>query len=394
MVAQKRQKSCASCIAAKRKCDKARPFCRRCEDKGLDCRYAVLIRRAVAKSSPSDEPTEIPGHVYFFNTHVSSLSASASSKLWFMTPETWNIEKANPRAPQIPIPVFRTFVQRLQDWLVQWIHDGQCPFIHRQLYADGFFPTCMQDAFSSISIQQSCNSSNQDLTARIIQDRANSLIKNNWIEVGSSNLMSMAVPVLDTSQHLARVQALLIYQILRLFDKGVWQQTRAEESMPTLLSWCQQMWDSATLDSITTSQATPDFIVNENNQQNNSNSSNSTPRLWRLWILSESIRRTWLVVMATISAYRTMKDGWCECAGGIPFTARRSLWLASTSSQWATICRTEDPLFLPYLGSRATLESCDPNEMDEFGFSFFSLVWGPEWVECWREGHGVRPLAA
>lgn len=61
MVAEKRQKSCASCITAKRKCDKARPFCRRCEDKGLDCRYAVLIRRAVAKSIPSDEPTEIPG---------------------------------------------------------------------------------------------------------------------------------------------------------------------------------------------------------------------------------------------------------------------------------------------------------------------------------------------
>ncbi|KAL6693704.1 hypothetical protein J3F84DRAFT_396072 [Trichoderma pleuroticola] len=378
MVAQRGQKSCASCIAAKRKCDKARPFCRRCEDKGLDYRYAVLIRRAVAKSSPSDEPSEIPGHVYFLNTHVSSLSASASSKLWFMTPETWSIEKASPRAPQIPIPVFVTFVQRLQNWLVQWIHDGQCPFIHRQLYADGFFPSCMQDAFLSISIQQSCNSSNQDLTARIIQDRANSLIKNNWIEVGSSNLMSVTVPVLDTSQHLARVQALLIYQILRLFDKGVWQQTRAEESIPTLLSWCQQMWDSATLDTITTSQATPDFIVSENNQQNDSSRGNSTPRLWRLWILSESIRRTWLAVMATISAYRTMKDGWCECAGGIQFTARRSLWLASTSSQWATICRTEDPLFLPYLGSRATLEACDPNEMDEFGFSFFSLVWGPE----------------
>ncbi|KAL7788930.1 hypothetical protein V8C37DRAFT_387279 [Trichoderma ceciliae] len=26
------------------------------------------------------------------------------------------------------------------------------------------------------------------------------------------------------------------YQILRLFDKGVWQQARAEEAMPTFLS--------------------------------------------------------------------------------------------------------------------------------------------------------------
>ncbi|KAL7942883.1 hypothetical protein V8C42DRAFT_141638 [Trichoderma barbatum] len=389
MVVQTKQKSCASCIAAKRKCNKARPFCRRCEDKGLDCRYPASIRRPAAKSSPSDESTAIPGHVYFFNTHVSSLSDSTSSKLWFMTPETWNIEKASSRAPPIPIQVFRAFIQRLQHWLVQWIHEGQCPFIHRQLYADGFFPSSMQDAFSAISIQQSCNSRNQDLVARIIQDRADSLIKNAGVEEGSGNIMSMSVPVLDTSQHLARVQALLIYQIFRLFDRGVWQQTRAEEAMPTLLSWCQQMWNSATLDSITTSQIASGFIVNGNNQQNDLSNAHSTPRLWRLWILSESVRRTWLAVMATISAYRTMKDGWCECAGGIMFTARRSIWLATSSSQWATICRTEDPLFLPALGNRTILESCNPNEVDEFGFSLFALIWGPEWVESWREGNGA-----
>lgn len=332
-----------------------------------------------------------PGHVYFFNTHVSSLSSPIPSKLWFMAPETWTIEKSSSRAPPIPIPVFRTFVQRLQHWLVQWIHDGHCPFIHRQLYADGFFPSSMQDAFSAISIHQSCNSSNQDLIARIIQDRADSLIKNAGIEEGSGNLMSITVPVLDTSQHLARVQALLIYQILRLFDKGVWQQTRAEEAMPTLLSWCQQMWDSATLDSITTSPPATDFLVKDTNQQNDVGNGDPAPRIWRLWILSESIRRTWFTVMATISAYRTMKDGWCECAGGIMFTARRSLWLASSSSQWTTICRTEDPLFLPFLGSRATLEACDPKEVDEFGFSCFTLIWGPEWVESWTEDHRARP---
>ncbi|UKZ58116.1 hypothetical protein TrVGV298_011981 [Trichoderma virens] len=389
MVAERKQKSCISCIRAKRKCDKVRPFCRRCEDKGLDCRYSPTVRRTTAKPSPSAESTEIPGHVFLINTHVSSLSAPASSKLWFMAPETWNIDKSSSRAPPIPIPVFRTFIHHIQHWLIQWIRDGGCPFIHRQLYADGFFPSCMQDAFSAISIQQSCNSRNQDLTARIIQDRANFLIKSGGIEEDNGNLMSMNVPVLNTSQHLARVQALLIYQILRLFEKGIWQQTRAEEAMLTLLSWCQQMWDSATLDCITTSQPTSNYTVSDDSQQNDPSNANSTPRLWRLWILSESIRRTWLAVMATISAYRTMKDGWCECAGGITFTARRSLWRASTSSQWAIICRTEDPLFLPCLGDRATLESCNPNDVDEFASSYFSLIWGPEWVE----GHGARPLA-
>jgi hypothetical protein len=252
----------------------------------------------------------------------------------------------------------------------------------------------MQDAFSAISIHQSCDSRNQDLIARIIQDKADSLIKCTGIEDGGSNLMPMSEPMLDTSQHLARVQALLIYQILRLFDRGVWQQTHAEEAMPVLLSWCQQMWDSAILDSIATSQSATTPLSRDTDQQGDFTCSDPTPRLWRLWILSESIRRTWIVVMITISAYRTMKDGWCECAGGIMFTAHRALWLASSPSQWETLCRTEDPLFLPCLGDRAVLESCKPAEMDEFGFSCFALIWGPEWVESWREGYGVRSLAA
>ncbi|KAM0249347.1 hypothetical protein ACHAQJ_009108 [Trichoderma viride] len=311
-----------------------------------------------------------------------------------MTPETWNIDNSSPRAPPIPIPVFRGFIQQLQHWLVQWVHDGQCPFIHRQLYADGFFPSYMQDAFSAISIQHSCNSLNQDLTARIIQDKADSLIKCAGIEDGGSNLMPMSAPVLDTSQHLARVQALLIYQILRLFDNGVWQQVHAEEAMPILLSWCQQMWDSAILDSIAYSQSVTSHLSRDTNQQSDLANSDPAPRLWRLWILSESIRRTWIVVMITISAYRTMKDGWCECAGAVMFTAHRALWLASSPSQWETLCRTEDPLFLPCMGDRSVLESCKPTDVDEFGLSCFTLIWGSEWVESWRGEHGARWLAA
>lgn len=345
-------------------------------------------------TSNSENVTIHSGQVYFFNAHISSLSASGPpSKLWFMSPETWKIENSSIRALPIPVPVFRTFIQRLQHWLVQWIHDGQCPFIHRQLYADGFFPPSMQDAFSAISIHQSCNSRNQDLIARIIQDRADLLIKNAGIEDDGDGLMPIAAPALNTSQHLARVQALLIYQILRLFDKGVWQQAHAEEAMPTLLSWCQQMWDSAMLDSISTSQASSSLLSENFEQQRDVGNGDSTPRLWRLWILSESIRRTWLIVMITISAYRTMKDGWCECAGGVMFTVRRSLWLASSSSQWETLCRTRDPLFLSCMGSRAMLESCDPTDVDEFGFSLFALIWGPEWVESWKERHGTTLFA-
>ncbi|RFU80651.1 hypothetical protein TARUN_1536 [Trichoderma arundinaceum] len=394
MTAQTKQKACISCTTAKRRCNKTRPFCRRCADKGLDCRYPAPVKRAAAaRSSPSEGSADIPGHVYYINAHVSSLSASAPpSKLWFMIPDTWNIENSWVRAPPIPISVYRTFVRRVQHWLLEWVHEGHCPFIHRQLYADGFFPSFMQDAFSAISIHQSCNDRNQDMIGRIIQDKADSLIKSEGIETGDSNLMPMPAPVLNTSQHLARVQALLVYQILRLFDKGVWQQTHAEEAMPILLSWCQQMWDSAILDSITTSQ-TVGSLSKDAGQQGSLGIGDPAPRLWRLWILSESIRRTWFVAMATISAYRTMKDGWCECHGGIMFTVRKGLWLATSSSQWETLCRTEDPLFLPCLGNRAMLESCNPTEVDEFCFSCFALIWGPEWAEGWSAAHGARTLA-
>ncbi|KAH0493489.1 hypothetical protein TgHK011_000156 [Trichoderma gracile] len=164
---------------------------------------------------------------------------------------------------------------------------ANAPF-HRQLYANGFFPSSMQDAFSTTSIHHSCNSRNQDIIARNIQDRANPLTGNARIEQGS---LMPAVP-LNT--------------------------LRAEEAMPTLLSGCQQMWDSATLDCIACH--TPG-AVKEASQQN----CDSSSRLWNLWTLYESVRRTWPTVTITVPAYRTIKDEWCECTRGIMFTARRSL---------------------------------------------------------------------
>ncbi|KAL6854514.1 hypothetical protein J3F83DRAFT_764454 [Trichoderma novae-zelandiae] len=267
-------------MTGKRRCDKLRPFGRRCEDRGLDCRYAAPIRRTAAHHAfRMNLSNNQACHVYFFNTHISSLSST--SRPWFLAPETWAIEKSIP--------------------------NSQCPFNHRQLYADGVFPSSMQDAFSSISIHQSWNSRTQDVVARIIQDRADSLFQNARIE---QNSHMPAVPLLNTLTAPSPCSG--IAQL-----PNPWQQTRAEEAMPTLLSCCQQMWDSATLDCITTSQ-TPD-------------------------IPSESIRQTCLAVMITISVYGTTKYRVYECAGGIMFTARPSLWLASSPSQWETICRTEDP---------------------------------------------------
>ncbi len=40
------------------------------------------------------------------------------------------------------------------------------------------------------------------------------------------------------------------------------------------------------------------------------------------WILTESVRRVWLLLGFTQNIYLVVRNGWVECSGGVMFTAR------------------------------------------------------------------------
>lgn len=45
----------------------------------------------------------------------------------------------------------RDFVKTIGSWVHGWARDGQCPFIHKELYADTGSPLCLQNAFACLA---------------------------------------------------------------------------------------------------------------------------------------------------------------------------------------------------------------------------------------------------
>ena len=105
---------------------------------------------------------------------------------------------------------------------------NQAPFLHPRLY-DGTLSTPIVDAFSSAVLYANRNPSTEMLVFRIMDKNVTSLI-----EI-ANNLTSR--PDSPPRDILACVQAMLIYQTMRMFDGDIRQRANAESLMPLFKRW-------------------------------------------------------------------------------------------------------------------------------------------------------------
>jgi len=123
---------------------------------------------------------------------------------------------------------------------------------------------------------------------------------------------------LDPLAHLARAQALLIYQIIGLYDGDYQLRHVAESHMPVLNRWMRQAVDYASrCDSLRA------FLLSPLGAKAGANSVPRERLIWYSWILSESLRRTWLMKSAVHGVYLTSQNGTAHCLGGMMFTSRQ-----------------------------------------------------------------------
>jgi hypothetical protein len=104
---------------------------------------------------------------------------------------------------------------------------------------------------------------------------------------------------------------------------------------------------------------------------------------WKAWVLTESVRRTWLVCQGAIAAYVRERDGWNECTGEIKFTACQGLWDASSSGAWAELASGKEPLFVRSLHVDELLSTATATEVDSFSTAFMELLMGKEKIDSW-----------
>ncbi|KAF4962140.1 hypothetical protein FSARC_9757 [Fusarium sarcochroum] len=379
------QKACFGCATAKRACDKQKPSCQR------------YLRSKPATNSPSQHPerARLQGsarQTEHLNTPANDcmtdlltldtpIAWSAPYKPWFVGLETWTIENKGvatcrfSSGPSHGSPQLGDWTKSLWHWLRQWVDEGSCPFIHKQLYFDTGLPPCLQDAWTTLTAYFSKTALNKHLVMQIIEHRVETLLQSQ----PHDDTSFMAVPSLQTVQHLARVQALFIYQYLQFYDGCVRQRAMAERHIPTLMLWCEHLWQSATLDAVHNEQFPTTMDLSEPDAM----AETLTSKNWKAWVLSESLRRTWIVFISTIAAYLTERDGWSECSGEIRFTTRRGLWDASSSAMWLELSSKRDPLFIRSLHVDELLLNAGPTEVDSFAVALMRLLIGKDDMDSW-----------
>ncbi|KAK6949703.1 hypothetical protein Daesc_009787 [Daldinia eschscholtzii] len=420
-----RLKACAACTKAKRPCSKRLPRCDRCERRNIPCRYPPpnLTARDYADADNGSAIMEItqihagpsppiqvalleslhthaggarpgtPFHPFHlrFQENIKTLPLRYD---WFCSSDSWAISCTS--APSFPTEAFDTnafkqHIATVQSWLRLWTATGKSPFIHHRLYSEKM-PRCVQDAYMTLSVYLARTPENSEICSQIIRERAEELIgkAQSTAAAASTSEAVLAeqteVPmVLDPFDHLARVHALFVYQVIGLFDGDIMLRVAAESHISTLKSWVAEMWDSAELDAnlYSTMAALEQEVGDSENAPTTAPADEKTA--WRRWILSESIRRAWLVVTITQSIYQLFKTGWSQCSGSVNWTPRAGLWDAPDQFSWSkAVMGGSGPLFLPSLGADILYREASPSEVDEFGHAVLIAEFGSESMAKWK----------
>jgi len=181
--------------------------------------------------------------------------------------------------------------------------------------------------------------------------------------------------------HLAGVQALFVYEFILLFDGSVRLRASAEQQLPTLRRWVIGMWEA-----VKQYRGEDGFLghpplqwtANEFDREYDASS-----ELWKLWILTESVRRTHVIIDTIANVYETMTKGWVNCAGSVMFTARRGLWEAESAVKWFELSYAKPPLLVPSLQPGALISQYAADECDDFVKMFWTFIAGTDKIRCW-----------
>jgi hypothetical protein len=394
--------ACSACARSKRRCGRQLPSCSRCADRGMSCFYPSSRGPNVLSSRPlmphvldvsvgpeaetllaeitADDLDDLTMDLTFpfldnnleFSAPSNELhlfSTPATKADWFRAPESWSISHDMDRAiaGTINNAAMKKYVATLQCWFERWATSGNNPFIHYQLYKSKF-PACVQIAYATLISYVHRTPSTTAAVLRIVEDRSDALIQENQVESTDE--------AIDLYAQLARLHALMVYQIIGLHDGDIRSRHVAEGHIPTHDRWAYKLFQCAgkvLSDTETASTQIPAHVT-------------PSQQRWHLWILAESIRRTWLIAVSISSIYSGLQQCWAACPGGIMFTNRSGLWDAASATEWEMRCRHGDVAFLQRFHCARLFGEMRPGDVDEFGLTMIGMTFDADLVEKWKSG--------
>lgn len=346
-----RKKSCYGCVKAKRRCDLGYPICKRCCVKGYDCKYPSASPRDLSTESSGAVPAEVVIRVESapdleppltsvadsstelslinFNTSDSivdpfllrasdSIGSSASPESFefndFHVHDDWNIEIPRPMPrlpltrtllPEIVVPAFLSqaqtlfIISNLQAFVPSMAYSGTTIFLHKDLYRT-HEPPAIEDCVAISALYMTKTARNQHILANTITSKISSLTA----ESGTWTL----------AQHLAAVQALIIYQVIRLFDPDLNLQDAAAPQNALLEFWSAHLWKRS-------------FTCTQ-----------SFPSSYASWTFHESLRRTIMMSVFVRCAWSCLTCGGLasqvSVVARLPVTKDLQAWDCGTEEEW------------------------------------------------------------
>lgn len=410
----KSRKACKTCAYAKRQCDKGVPTCKRCQEMEISCQYpagrpyscrtkpptsvAQSSQRAPrtehivdleglddSQSAPKDETCEefTPLDVSSSLTTVAGVATSS----WFLQADSWTILHPEVVGTEEDVLArmsdLKEFIVTVRSWISQWAREAHCPILHRHLYSETGLPQCLEEAFAAVTMFEAKTDANEEVVLRIIEKSADKLLQEALVSADSC-LEEGGALGLQTAEHLARVQALFIYQFLRLFGSDIRQRARAEAATPAMMGMNSMMWDSANTNAYLETSLGFVGLFSQSLRLGGAGPSDPWGQQWRDWLLAESVRRIWLMVNYTHAVYTTLRDGLGSCSGGVAFTARKGLWDAQSAWSWRQIVQKHDPLFVQCQAMEQIMLSLPVKEVDSFCLSVVGIMWGAPKLDLWR----------
>ncbi|KAM7193738.1 hypothetical protein V8F33_007672 [Rhypophila sp. PSN 637] len=252
------------------------------------------------------------------------------------------------------------------------------PFLHRHLYKGPFMPPCILACFSTSVMYTNRTEANQGMVLRALQQDVDKL-------VGGVNI------AITPLEKLARVHALFLYQVIRLFDGDVALRAGAEKDLPVLEAWMEDLGRVRDNLGDGAGGSLGEEMETEDGDEVGDGAatvSGSVKRLgclrdlpvpdsWERWIFAESVRRTILMVYSVIGMYQLMKKD--PVSSGAPddlgpwkyiyrWTLSRPLWEAEKSFDFYRAWEEKKPHFvIDNYALGEFLQHGRPELVDEFG---------------------------
>ncbi|OQD81136.1 hypothetical protein PENANT_c029G07574 [Penicillium antarcticum] len=257
-------------------------------------------------------------------------------------------------------------VDVLKDIPRMMVTETQTPWCHRQLYKNNL-PKEMQDAFTCCSLYITKNEINAPVLMSIFDSRINDLLS--------------SPPPTTPLELLARIHALILYLIMRLFDGDTRSQPSSqclfdalEISVQSILGSIYLPHPSEPLELLPLSM---DSVMN----------------FWDSWIFQESARRTVMMVFYFISIHNFVQGRphpICDGRLGLELAWYQSahLWNAQSAFDFA-VAWTENLHFIVYNADfSGLLQDAKPDDVDLFGRMLIVTKLGIDETKAWFHARG------